>query len=83
MRLPSSRDLFVLFKDELYSEQEMQAAIDQLNTLLYEVETIEIFCKVNEVIDINKNKLINKPLKLSRLLFQKEMKPFQFVINKN
>ena len=83
MKSPSSRDLLVLFKDDLYSEQEMQAAIDQLNQLLYEVETVETFCTVNEVADLNKYKLITKPVKLSQILFQKEMKPFQFIINKN
>jgi hypothetical protein len=80
---PSNRDLLVLVKDEFDSEQSMQCALQQLNRILFEVETLERICLVNEVADLNKYKLITDAKKLSLVFRQPALKAFQFVINKN
>ena len=79
----SNRDLLVLLKNEYDSEQAMESALQALNQLLANAETIDKLCVVNEVADLNKYKIYTLSKKLRPLLQQESLKPFQFIINKN
>lgn len=82
MKTPD-RDLLVLVKDEYMNEKFMENELEQLNKLLFHYETIEKFCAVHEVFDLNKYKIITKPNQIQQLVRQRELKPFQFICNKN
>jgi hypothetical protein len=82
MKTPD-RDLLVLVKDEFMNEKFIENELEQLNEMLFHFETIEKFCAVHEIFDLNKYKIIEKPQPMQKLIRQKELKPFQFICNKN
>jgi hypothetical protein len=77
------RDLLVLIKDESHIPHSIDAEVEMLHEMLYHVETIENLCVATEIIDLNKFKVITRPALIAKLLRQKELKPFQFLNNKN
>jgi hypothetical protein len=79
----SDRDLLVLVKDEFMNDQFMEKELEQLNNLLFYYETVENFCVAHEVFDVSKYKIVTKPRGIQKILRQKEVKPFQFICNKN
>jgi hypothetical protein len=79
----SNRDLLVLLKDEAMSNQAIEQEVEQLNDMLYNTESAEIFCAVNEVIDMNRYRIHSDQKTLVQLMFQPELKPFVFINNKN
>jgi len=82
MKTPD-RDLLVLVKDEYMNEKFMEQELEQLNEMLFHFETIEKFCVVHEIFDMNKYKVITKPNLMQQVIRQRELKPFQFICNKN
>jgi F0F1-type ATP synthase alpha subunit len=82
MKTPD-RDLLVLVRDEYMNEKFMEQELEQLNEMLFHYETVEKFCAVHEIFDLNKYKIITKPKLMQQVVGQKELKPFQFVCNKN
>jgi hypothetical protein len=82
MKSPN-RDLLVLLKDELMSQHSIEQEVELLHELLYRVESIDNFCIANEVIDLNRFKIIRKPHLILQVVRQHELKPFQFICNKN
>lgn len=77
------RDLLVLIKDESHIPHSIDTEVEMLHEILFHVETIENLSVANEIIDLNRFKIIAKPLHVARLLRLRELKPFQFVNNKN
>ena len=82
MKTPD-RDLLVLVKDEHMNELFMEKELVQLNEMLFHYETIEKFCTVHEIFDLNKNQIVIKPRQMQKVIRQKELKHFQFICNKN
>ena len=82
MKTPD-RDLLVLMKDEFATEQFMAFELEQLNDLLYQYETPENFCIAHEIFDLNNYKILRGSRYIQRIVRQQEMKPFQFLCNKN
>lgn len=78
-----NRDLLVLMKNTSVSNETMEREVDLLNTLLYSVESSHSFCIANEVIDVNKFKIIQKPHLIQQAIREKSHKPFVFICNKN
>jgi len=78
-----NRDLLVLTKKELMNQAELEHEIELLNGLFYLVESSNAVCLANEVIDINRYKIIGKPRMVRRILEEPVMKPFVFISNKN
>ncbi|MFT3748665.1 MAG: hypothetical protein QM763_21410 [Agriterribacter sp.] len=79
----SNRDLLVLLKDESMSNQAIEQEVEQLNDMLFHTESAEIFCAVNEVVDMNRYRVHQDQKTLVQLMFQPELKPFIFINNKN
>ena len=79
----ANRDLLVLLKDDNTDQQIIGAQLAQLNKLLIRFETENNFCIAHELIDINRYKIVQEKNRLLKLLQQQELKPFQFLINKN
>jgi hypothetical protein len=78
-----NRDLLVLMKHGSISEAAMEHEVDLLSSLLYSVESLQSFCIANEVIDVNKYKIIQKPHLIQQAIREKSHKPFVFICNKN
>ena len=79
----SNRDLLVLFNQELMTPQAIEHEVELLHQLLYTIERIENLVIAHEIIDLNKYKVINKPIQLRKLIRHKELKPFVFLNCKN
>jgi hypothetical protein len=77
------RDLLVLIKDESHIPHSIDAEVEMLHEMLYHVETIDKLCTASEIIDLNKFKIVTKPGLIAKIIRQRELKPFQFVNNKN
>ena len=80
---PQNRDLLVLTKKELMNQQELEHEIELLNSLFHLVEHSDAFYIANEVIDINRYKVIRKLQKVRQVLKEQKLKPFVFISNKN
>jgi len=78
-----NRDLLVLFNQELMTPQSIEHEVELLHQLLYTIERIENLAIAHEIIDLNKYKVISKPVQLRKLIRQKELKPFVFLNCRN
>lgn len=78
-----NRDLLVLFNQELMTPQSIEHEVELLHQLLYSIEKVENLVIAHEIIDLNRYKVINKPLHLRKLIRQRELKPFVFLNCKN
>lgn len=79
----SNRDLLVLLKDESMSNQAIEHEVEQLNEMLFHAESTENFCTANELIDLNRYKIVQDQKLLVQVMHQNELKPFFFLCNKN
>ena len=79
----TNRDLLVLVKNEYTSDHFMEQEVEFINDLLLQYETMSNFCKAHEVFDLNRNKIVRKPHHIHQIARQSELKPFQFLCNKN
>lgn len=79
----SNRDLLVLLKDEAMSNQAIEQEVEQLNEMLYHVESADFFCRTNEIIDMNKYMVLQDDQALVQVMYQNELQPFIFLCNKN
>lgn len=77
------RDLILLRKEDQLDELNIEREVECLNFLLQMVETISSLSRAHELIDMNRYKIYQDTLTVSKALKQKEFKPFQFIINKN
>lgn len=79
----SNRDLLVISSIAHLSEEARDREVVLLNNLLHAIETWDTFSTVNEIININRHKIIRKPYLVQKELREKGMKPFVFICNKN
>ncbi len=73
----------MLRKDDQLDELNIEREVECLNYLLQTVETISSLCKAHELIDMNRFKIYQDTLSITKALKQKELNPFQFIFNKN
>ncbi len=76
------RDLVVLVGEKIFTEQELQKHIQNISAILSKAESMDNFCIANEIIDLNRYKLINRPFRIKQIVSEK-LKPFVFIFNKN
>ena len=79
----SNRDLLVLTKDVSVDQAEMEREVEKLHKILVTAESMHNFCAVTEIIDVNKYKITDNPIKVERMIRQNKFKPFVFISNKN
>ena len=77
------RDILVLSRNSYISKEEMERETAVLNHIIYSIENWAAFCVANEVLDLNRRKIIQKPHLLKSYITDKLNKPFVFVVNKN
>ncbi|GGH77778.1 hypothetical protein HNQ91_004034 [Filimonas zeae] len=79
-----NRDLLVLTRKDESDPEALEQEVELLNELLFHVENMDTFCAVNEVIDVNRHKIIVKPAAILKVLqARRDIKPFVFINNKN
>ena len=71
MNLPN-RDLLVLTKRSAMKPGELEHEVELLVDLLFHVENITAFCIANELIDLNRYKIIRKPHLIQQILREKK-----------
>ena len=79
----SNRDLLVLFKQELMTPQAIEHEVAWLHELLFMVERLDNFVKAHELLDLNRYKVINKPVELKKVIRKKKEQAFVFLNNMN
>lgn len=78
------RDIFVMFRQQEMSEEQLEREVAILNKLLFGAERIDNFVKAHEVLDLNRYKIISDPLQMKKMILRKKTeKPFIFFSNKN
>lgn len=81
--MKANRDLLLLSKKASPDPKEIKHEVEQLHELLFSVESFSNFCIANEVIDLNRYKIIQKATRIEKIIKEKSLKPFQFISNKN
>ncbi len=79
----SNRDILILSKSFHWSEDTMALEVASLHKIFYEMESTLNFCIANEVIDVNRYKIISKPLLVQQAIKERGNKPFIFICCKN
>ena len=79
----SNRDLLVMFKQDLMTQQAMEHEVSLLHEMLFTVERLDNFVKAHEIIDLNKYKIITRAVAIKNIIRQQKEKPFVFLNNKN
>jgi hypothetical protein len=74
-----NRDLLVLFKGKSMSDQAIEREVDQLNRMLFTVESPDNICICCEVLDLNKRKLMRTRRHVDAVIRDKNRKPFVFI----
>lgn len=77
------RDLILLRKEDQLDGLNIEREVECLNDLLLRVETFSTLSIAHELVDMNRNRIYQDLLTITKALKQKELKPFQFIINKN
>ena len=76
-----NRDLLLLYKTEVYSEDLLQHEVECLHQILLSVENNEVFCKSHEL--ATRSQITAKPKSIIKAIRHTYLKPFHFLVNKN
>ena len=76
-----NRDLLLLYRMDVFSEDLLQHEVECLHKILFQVERNEAFCTAHEV--VLRSKITSKPKHILKATANSTLKPFQFLINKN
>lgn len=79
----ANRDLLVLSQIANQSPALLKKELEILDTLLFETENWQAFSVANEILDVNRHKIIRKSHLIQQILTEKKQKPFVFTCNKN
>ncbi len=82
MRTPY-HDLLVLTGTKTMNKDELETQVRFLNDLLYHVEQLNVFCASNEILDVNKCRIIQKQHLVQQIISRETLPPFVFINNKN
>jgi hypothetical protein len=78
-----NRTLLLVADNANHSNVSIDVQLQWLHKVLYTVENINTYSEVNEIIDINRYKVIRKKHLVAQILRAPYMKPFEFVCCKN
>jgi len=76
-----NRDLLLLYKTEVYSEDLLQHEVECLHRILLNVECNDVFCKTHEL--VTRSKITGRARAILKAARHSSLKPFHFLINKN
>lgn len=76
-----NRDLLLLYKEEVYNDELIQYEVECLHRILMTVERNDVFCRSHEL--ATRTKITQKAKAILKAVEWPELKPFNFLINKN
>ncbi len=80
----ANRDLLVMFKENMMSQQDLDRHVTRLHEILFNTERLDNFVKAHEILDLNRYKIVNNNVEIKKMLRQgRDRKPFIFFSNKN
>jgi hypothetical protein len=79
----SNRDLLVLLRHEVMSEQSFEREVDAIHQLLFETERLKNIVRSHELMDLNQYKIIRNPVEIKRYIRLKKELGFNFLYNLN
>ena len=71
---PQNRDLLVLTKKDIINPDELEHEVQLLVDILYQAERMDSFCIANEVLDLKRYKIIQKPHLIQIFIVKQENK---------
>ncbi len=80
MKTPN-RDLLVLLKNEFASKQAIEQEVECINHILIQAESPQQFCIAHEL--VSRRRITSKPKKILQAIRFAELRPFNFLLNKN
>jgi len=75
------RDLLVLYKADVFSDDLLQREVESLHRILLQVERQDVFCTAHEL--ATRSRITSKASAILKAIAQASLKPFYFLINKN
>lgn len=78
-----NRDVLVLSQAAQHNPRLLERELAYLDAILFDTENWTVFSTANEIIDINRHRIIRKPHLIQQVLTEKRVKPFVFTNNKN
>ncbi len=78
-----NRDLLVLSNQNYLTPEQVDLELAALDRILFSVENWICFCTANEIIDINRHKIVTKTHLVQKILQDNRNKSFLFICNKN
>lgn len=78
-----NRDVLVLSQAAQHNPRLLERELVCLDAILFDTENWTAFGTANEIIDVNRHKIIRKPYLIQQVLSEKRIKPFVFTSNKN
>lgn len=76
-----NRNLLVVLKGEFMSRSAIEQQVENINCILFMVESTEKFCTAHEL--VNRNHITSNSKKILREAHYTRLRPFRFLINKN
>ncbi len=76
-----NRDLLLLYREEVYNDDLIQFEVECLHRILMTVERYDVFCQAHEL--VSRHKITQKAKAILKAIEWPELKPFNFLINKN
>lgn len=70
-----------MYKEEVYNDDLIQNEVECLHRILMTVERNDVFCKAHEL--VTRYKITRKAKAILKAVEWPELKPFNFLINKN
>lgn len=77
------RDLLLLSDTESLPAAQLERTLAEMERLLTEVENWTAFSQANEVLDLNKHRILTQAHRIQQQLQDFPHKPFVFVVGKN
>ncbi len=76
-----NRDLLLLYRTEVFSDDLLQHEVECLHNILRMVENNKTFCRAHEL--VTKFSITSKPKAIVNAIGSIRLKPFYFLLNKN
>ena len=77
----AQRDLLLLLKINSLDQKTLNHQVECLHNLLVKVEQTDVFCKAHEL--VTRTRITQKPRKIVKAVSFMQLRPFEFLINKN
>lgn len=77
----NKRDLLVVFRIDSLDQTALDHQVECLHSLLVTVEKEAVFCKAHEL--VTRTRITSKPRRIMKAVAFQQLKPFEFLINKN